>query len=143
MTTAPLKPGRRGIAGELSLYVPDKLKYASQIENIKFHELIVNTTDKPLTYGVLGVEIINKDSGEKIFHTSFSGDRIIGAKCKGPRDTCGGEVIDQFRIQKAGNYSLALAICHATMDDCLGGRGDWETLTPGIDIVVDNWRPPG
>ncbi len=86
---------------------------------------------------------LRTSSLEKTFHTSFSADLVIGARCKGPKDTCGGEVLDQLRIQNAGNYRLALAICHATINDCLGGRGDWETLTTGVDIVVDNWRPPG
>ena len=53
----------------------------------------------------------------------------------------GGEWLDQLRIDKAGNYRLALAICYNGVQEAMAGRGDWETLTPYIEIVVDNWRP--
>jgi hypothetical protein len=133
--------GRKGIRGELRLAVQDKFKYASQIENIKVIELITNTTNQRLSYGVIGVEIVNRDTSEKTFHTSFSGDLKLGANCQGPKDECGGEWLDQLRIDKAGNYKLALAICYNNVQEALNGRGDWETLTPYIEIVVDNWRP--
>ena len=133
--------GKKGIRGELRLAVQDKFKYASQIENIKVVELITNTTNQRRDYGVVGVEIVNRDTNEKTFHTSFSGDLKLGPNCQGPKDECGGEWLDQLRIDKAGNYKLALAICYNNVQEALNGRGDWETLTPYIDIVVDNWRP--
>ncbi len=133
--------GRRGLSGELRLFVPDKFRYASQIENIKLYELITNTIGQRMAYGVIGVEIISRATNEKNFHTSFSGDLHIGPHCTGPRDECGGEWLDQIRIERAGKYGLALAICYNSVQDALAGRGDWETLTPYIEIEVDNWRP--
>src|SRR5262249_7180404 len=90
--------GRRRILRAARLFAPDKLKYASQIENIKVYELITNTTSVEQKYGVIGVEIINRDTNEKIFHTSFSGDLKLGPNCQGPKDACGGEWLDQLRI---------------------------------------------
>ncbi|MEK7442526.1 MAG: hypothetical protein AABZ78_17130 [Chloroflexota bacterium] len=133
--------GKRGITGTLRLFAPDKLRYAAQIENIKFIEEIQNQTSERKTYGLLGVEVLNKDTGEKKFHTSFSGEMILGPNCKGPKDSCGGEVEDQMVIEKAGNYRLSLHICHSSLNDCTSGKGDWEQLSPHIDIAVIVWQP--
>jgi len=44
-------------------------------------------------------------------------------------------------IEKAGNYRLSLHICHSSLGDCTSGKGDWEQLSPYIDIAVIVWQP--
>ncbi len=139
-TPAP-KP-TRGIAGSLRLDV-DKTRFAARIENIIFIEEITNLTDQSIPYGILGVKVTKlSGEGQDFFHTSWSGKLSLGPRCKGPTDSCGGAWRDMLKIEQPGAYRLTMDICYSPVEDAVAGRGEWETLTPGIEISVVNWTPP-
>jgi hypothetical protein len=141
-TPAPAPQPSRGIVGTLRLD-PDKARFAARIENIIFIEEITNLTDQVIPYGVLGVKVTRlSGEGQDFFHTSWSGKLSLGPRCKGPTDSCGGEWRDMLKIDQPGTYRLTMDICYSSVEEAVAGRGDWETLTPGIEISVVNWEPP-
>jgi hypothetical protein len=138
-TPAP-QPSGRGLLGELLLCNPEKPSFAANIERICFREKIVNTTNGPITYGILGVQAANLSGGANKFQTSWAGDLSIGAGCTGPTDSCGGPWEDGMYLE-AGTYHLSLSICYSKLDVCRSASGEWETLTPGVTVNVVNWTP--
>ena len=137
----PPPKSKHGIVGELTLK-SDKPSYAASIENIFFRETIKNTTQNLVRYGVLGVKVARlSGEGEDFFHTSWSGDLGLAPGCTGPVDLCGGPWDDSLHLDQPGWYRLTLDICYSSKEDALSGRGEWETLTPGVDVCVVNWKP--
>ncbi|MBI3761584.1 MAG: hypothetical protein HY260_06945 [Chloroflexi bacterium] len=133
--------GGHGVVGQLSLCNP-KSSYAAksdtfQGERICVNELITNTTDQPISYGVLGVAAENISGGASGFQTSWRGDLSVPAHGNGPT---GGGWQDGLYLG-VGTYSLTLSICHSDVNTCLDSGGDWETLTSGIVVNVVNWTP--
>ena len=140
---APAPQPTRGIVGALRLK-ENKPTYATRIENIFFIEEITNLTDQTIAYGIIGVKVTPvSGGGEGFFHTSWSGDLKLGPHCTGPTDACGGAWEDSLRIEKPGTYRLTLDICYSPKDAALSGQGEWETLTPGVEVTTIDWTPPG
>jgi len=130
-----------GVSGELALK-SDKPTYAARIENIFFTETIKNHTANTVKYGILGVKGAKiSGEGEDFFHTSWSGDLVLGPNCIGPKDACGGPWDDSLTVDAPGTYRLTLDICFSSPDEAQSGRGDWHTLTSGVEITVVNWTP--
>jgi hypothetical protein len=140
--TPPAPTPRHGLTGSLRLETA-KPAYTARDEAIVFIEEITNHTDEWRTYSFLGIKVTKlSGAGHDFFHTSWSGDLRIGPRCRGPKDTCGGEWRDMFKIEQPGTYRLELSICHSPYADAVTGRGEWEILTPGLDIVVVDGEPP-
>jgi len=148
--TAPSAPGatpstpvsKRGLLGELTLR-DNKPTYATKIENIFFRETLKNPSNETIIYGVIGVKAVKiSGEGEDFFHTSWSGELSIGPGCTGPTDACNGPWDDCLRIEKPGTYRLTLDICYSTVDEATSGKGDWETLTSGVEVTAIDWTPP-
>jgi hypothetical protein len=140
-TPAPTAPpatatlaAAHGITGQLTLCDPARTIYGNG-ERICFKELIKNNTASTIRYGVLGVQATSLAGGPGVFQTSWSGDLAIDPGCFGPMDRCGGQWEDGVKITNSGPYRLTLQICYSSKSACLDG-GEWETLTPGIDITV-------
>lgn len=140
-TATPIPVSKHGITGELLLCNPEKPSFAANIERICFREKIVNTTGQPISYGVLGVQIADTATGSSRFHSSWQGALSIGPGCTGPTDSCGGPWEDGIYIATPGTYRLTLSVCFSEINTCLGGSGDWETLTSGVNVTVVNWTP--
>lgn len=133
--------GGRGMTGQLSLCNP-KPSYAAKSdtfegERICVNELITNATGDTITYGVLGVRAENVSGGQSAFQTSWRGHLSVPPGGNGP--TGSGWQDGLYLLE--GSYVLRLSICYSDVDTCLSGSGDWETLTPGIDIQVVPWTP--
>ena len=140
---SPAPQATHGVMGTLRLK-ENKPTYATRIENIFFIEEITNLTDQTIPYGIIGVKVTPvSGAGEGFFHTSWSGDLKLGPHCKGPTDACGGAWEDSLRIEKPGTYRLTLDICFSSKDAALRGEGEWETLTPGLEVTAVDWTPPG
>jgi hypothetical protein len=134
----PSTGGARGLTGTLQM-CGGKTTFAAGTERICFIETIRNTTNATVQYGIIGVLATNTATGATQFQSSwsaFTGPLAIDPGCTGPTDKCGGPWEDGMRIATPGNYRLTLNICFTpTIEGCSSG-GDWVTLTPGIDIVV-------
>jgi hypothetical protein len=140
-TSPPQPVGAHGIVGELTLCNPEKPSFAANIERICFREKIVNTTGGPIPYGVLGVQITGLDGAPSSFHSSWQGSLSIGPGCTGPTDVCGGPWEDGTYLATPGSYRLSLSMCFSGINSCLGGTGEWATLTSGINVTVISWTP--
>lgn len=140
-TNPPAPSGANGIVGELTLCNPEKPSFAASIERICFREKIVNTTGAPIPYGVLGVEITGLNGAPSSFHSSWQGSLSIGPGCTGPTDVCGGPWEDGTYLATPGSYRLTLSMCFSEINSCLGGTGNWATLTSGINVTVISWTP--
>jgi len=121
----------RGVSGQLVLCLPDKKNYGMG-ERICFRETLRNQTAAPITYSFLGLSIVNRADGTKRFHTSWSGDLTLPANGIGPTPE-GWE--DGCMVEAPGTYRITLDMCFASKAEGERGIG-WETLTPGIDVVV-------
>ena len=118
--------------------------YATRIENIFFRETIKNHTQATIPYGIIGVKVTKlTGDGQDFLHTGWSGDLSIGPGCTGPTDSCGGPWDDSLTVDVPGTYRLTLDIRSSPVDVATSGQGKWEALTPGIEIKVVNWTPPG
>ncbi len=140
---APVAPpkSKHGLTGELAL-LATKPSYAAGIENIAIRETLKNPTKEMVRYGVLGIKVTRlSGEGEDAFLTSWSGDLGIGPGCTGPTDLCGGPWDVNIQIPRPGWYRLTLDICYSAKEDALSGRGEWETLTAGVDVCLVNWHP--
>lgn len=139
-TTAPpvTGGGARGITGSLQM-CGGKTTFAAGVERICFIETIRNTTTATVQYGIIGVLATNTATGATQFQSSwsaFTGPLAIDPGCTGPTDRCNGPWEDGMFIATPGSYRLTLNICFTpSLEGCASG-GDWVTLTPGIDIVV-------
>lgn len=138
--TAAPQPSGHGLNGELLLCNPEKSSFAANIERICFREKIVNTTNNPISYGILGVQATNLSGGANRFQTSWAGNLAIGPGCIGPTDTCSGPWEDGMYLE-AGTYRLTLSICYSKIDVCQSAGGEWETLTSGVSVNIVNWTP--
>jgi hypothetical protein len=137
---APAK-SKYGLTGELAL-AANKPSYAASIENISIRETLRNPTKQMVRYGVLGIKVTRlSGEGEDAFLTSWSGDLGIGPGCTGPTDLCGGPWDVNIQIPKPGWYRLTLDICYSPKEAALSGKGEWETLTSGVDVCIVNWHP--
>ena len=101
------------------------------------NELITNTTDQPISYGILGVRAENISGGESDFATSWRGDLSLPPHASGPT----GSGWQDGLYLAAGAYRLTLSICYSSVDACLGASGEWENLTTAIAISVVPWTP--
>ncbi|MBI3363146.1 MAG: hypothetical protein HY023_18750, partial [Chloroflexi bacterium] len=152
VTPAPARPpasspsggieGGRGVTGKLDL-IDNKPTYAARSdafpgERIRVRETIVNNTNQPISYGVLGVKATAVGGGQGAFQTSWSGNLSIGPGQTGPDN---GRAWEDGLFLTAGTYNLTLSICYSSVDDCLGGKGRWEELTPPVTVKVINWTP--
>ncbi len=130
--------GARGLTATLQM-CGGKTTFAAGTERICFIETIRNPTSAPVQYGILGVLATNTVTGATQFQSSwsaFTGPLVIDPGCTGPTDRCGGPWEDGMYIATPGIYRLTLNICFTpTIEGCASG-GDWVTLTPGIEIVV-------
>jgi hypothetical protein len=129
------------MTGTLSLCNP-KSSYAAKSETFEgericVNELITNTTGETITYGVLGVQASNTSGGASAFQSSWRGDLSVPPGGNGPT---GSGWQDGLYLPQ-GSYVLSLSICYSSVDECVGGGGQWETLTPGIPIQVVPWTP--
>jgi hypothetical protein len=140
-TNPPAPVGANGVIGELTLCNPEKPSFAANIERICFREKIVNTTGAPVPYGVLGVQITGLDGAPSSFHSSWQGALSIGPGCTGPTDVCGGPWEDGTYLATPGSYRLQLSMCFSDINSCLGGTGNWATLTSGVNVTVISWTP--
>lgn len=135
---APATGGARGITGSLQM-CGGKTTFAAGTERICFIETIRNTTNATVQYGIIGVLATNTATGATQFQSSwsaFTGPLAIDPGCTGPTDRCGGPWEDGMYIATPGTYRLTLNICFTpSIEGCASG-GDWVTLTPGIEIVV-------
>jgi hypothetical protein len=127
----------RGVTGTLTLCNPEKPSFAADIERICFRELIVNSNNTSVNYGILGVRATNLTGGPSQFQTSWRGDLVLGANSQGPTN---GGWEDGIYIDEPGTYRLQLAICFENVDTCQAGSG-WVTLTNGVDVKVVFWQP--
>jgi len=135
-TTPPVVTAGR-LTGTLTLCNPEKPSFAVKIERICFRERLVNNTDQPVKYGVLGVRAENLSGGPSQFQTSWRGDLTVPARGVGPT---GDGWEDGIYIQEPGAYRLTLSICYSSTDVCLSG-GEWETLTSGVNVTTVIWNP--
>ena len=141
-TPQPAVGGAHGVTGRLTLCNPGKSSYAANVEAICFIQEITNTTSAAVSYGWLGIYWENLDSGAVGDYMNWQGDLSVGGNCKGPLNTCGGAIRDVgFKLPAPGAYVLKLNMCFSALDDCVGTGGDWETLTPDVNITVINWTP--
>ncbi len=137
-TPAPApQPSSHGLTATLTLCNPEKPSFAATLERICFRELVVNNTDGPVGYSILGVQATNAATGATQFQTSWQGDLAVPARGTGPAD---GGWEDGIYISVPGTYRLQLAVCFATPDTCYLGTG-WEVLTSGVNVNVVVWTP--
>jgi len=129
----PTTVSAHGLTGQLTL-CEARTTFAIG-ERICFKELIKNTTNGAVRYGILGVQAASLAGGPGQFQTSWSGELGIDPGCFGPMDRCGGQWEDGMKITNPGPYRLTLQICYSAENVCLNG-GEWETLTSGINITV-------
>lgn len=121
-----------GISGQLTL---ESGKTTFRVgEDIWFIETLVNATSQPVKYSFLGVNIIRSD-GQKVFHTSWSGDLFIGPGCTGPTDSCGGPWRDRVTIADPGEYQLTMDANFSDQESARKGIG-WAALTTPIPVTV-------
>lgn len=131
------QPSSHGLTATLTLCNPEKPSFAATIERICFRELVVNNTDGPVGYSILGVQATNVATGATQFQTSWQGDLSVPARGTGPAD---GGWEDGIYISVPGTYRLQLAVCLATPATCYLGTG-WEVLTSGVNVNVVVWTP--
>lgn len=136
-TPPPVVNTGHGLTGALTLCNPEKPSFAVKIERICFRERIVNNTDQPVKYGVLGVQATNLGGGPSQFQTSWRGDLTVPARGVGPT---GDGWEDGIYIDSPGAYRFTLSICYSNTDTCLSG-GEWETLTSGVNVTTIIWNP--
>jgi uncharacterized protein YraI len=138
VTPPPAVGGARGITGSLQM-CGGKTTFAAGVERICFIETIRNPTSATVQYGIIGVLAMNTATGATQFQSSwsaFTGPLAIDPGCTGPTDKCNGPWEDGMYIATPGTYRLTLNMCFTTTIEGCASGGDWVTLTPGIDIVV-------
>ncbi len=137
-TKAPVKPtakptatpapqvGPHGVLGRLRLR-ENRTTYAVG-EQVFFVFEAENRTDKDVPFGILGL----KSDGNVPFQTSWTSDvykHAVKANSVFRNE-------DRIVFPAAGRYTVRLAICFATYDDCRSGSPDWEEFAPGVVVTI-------
>jgi hypothetical protein len=118
--------GAHGVIGKLTLRDP-KAAYGVG-EQVFFTFEVTNPSGKDVPFGILGL----KSDGNVQFQTSWTSDvynHVFPANGVFKHD-------DNIKFGAPGTYTVKLAVCFNTYNNCAGGAPDWEEFAPGVVVTV-------
>jgi hypothetical protein len=127
----------------------NKPSYATNIENIRFWELLQNVRAYPVSFGIMGVNVAGP---QNFFHTSWDGAGAggyltINGGCYGPNGMpCAshpdaGKHLDAVIVNLPGTYILSMHVCYSSFTGCQQGGSVWQQIGQSQQILAVNWTP--
>lgn len=123
-TPAP-QVGSHGVLGRLT--TRDGGSEFAVNQEVFFHMEVENHTDAAVRFGIMGL----KADHDVPFQTSWTSD-VYDWKFEVNQTF---KHDDRIIFTAPGTYTVRLAICFATYNDCRGGSADWEEFSPVVVTI--------
>lgn len=119
--------GKLSIGFVKDVYRPD--------EKIDYVASLANWSGSEMTFGVVGIEVMNAITGEKAFHTIRNDLTLVA--------NVGMNLGGDLRLSQEGEFLLSFHVCKSSVEDAIAGKGDWVKLTDYIRVKVERYKARG